>query len=60
MEGLVARAAGTGNLKRIDMEKELLDLSALDRLGINLVVFALTQEGSIAQQQVDFYKHAVN
>jgi hypothetical protein len=57
---LVARAAGTGNLKRIDMEKELLDLSALDRLGINLVVFALTQEGSIAQQQVDFYKHAVN
>ena len=30
------------------------------RLGINLVVFALTQEGSIAQQQVDFYKHAMN
>lgn len=25
------------------------------RLGINLVVFALTQKGSIAQQQIDFY-----
>jgi len=25
------------------------------RLGVNLVVFALTQEGSIAQQQIDFY-----
>ena len=27
------------------------------RLGVNLVVFALTREGSIAQQQIDFYKH---
>ncbi len=25
------------------------------RMGVNLVVFALTQEGSIAQQQIDFY-----
>ena len=25
------------------------------RLGVNLVVFALTQKGSIAQQQIDFY-----
>jgi hypothetical protein len=25
------------------------------RIGINLVVYALTQEGSIAQQQIDFY-----
>ena len=24
-------------------------------MGVNLVVFALTQEGSIAQQQIDFY-----
>ncbi len=28
------------------------------RMGINLVVFALTQRGSIAQQQIDFYQHA--
>ena len=25
------------------------------RFGINAVIFALTQEGSIAQQQIDFY-----
>ena len=25
------------------------------KLGINLVVFACTQRGSIAQQQIDFY-----
>ena len=24
-------------------------------MGVNLVVFALTQQGSIAQQQIDFY-----
>ena len=28
------------------------------KLGINLVVFALTQKGSIAQQQIDFYSQA--
>ena len=28
------------------------------RLGVNLVVFALTQKGSIAQQQIDFYDQA--
>lgn len=28
------------------------------KLGINLVVFALTQKGSIAQQQIDFYNQA--
>ena len=25
------------------------------KMGLNLVVFALTQQGSIAQQQIDFY-----
>ena len=24
-------------------------------MGVNMVVFALTQKGSIAQQQIDFY-----
>ncbi len=28
------------------------------KLGVNLVVFALTQKGSIAQQQIDFYNQA--
>ena len=28
------------------------------KLGINLVVFALTQRGSIAQQQIDFFQQA--
>ena len=28
------------------------------KLGVNMVVFALTQKGSIAQQQIDFYNEA--
>jgi hypothetical protein len=28
------------------------------QIGVNLVVFALTQQGSIAQQQIDFYREA--
>lgn len=28
------------------------------QIGVNMVVFALTQQGSIAQQQIDFYKEA--
>ena len=28
------------------------------KLGVNMVVFALTQKGSIAQQQIDFYNQA--
>ena len=28
------------------------------KIGVNLVVFALTQKGSIAQQQIDFYNQA--
>jgi len=27
-------------------------------MGINIVVFGLTQQGSIAQQHIDFYKSA--
>ena len=28
------------------------------KIGINMVIFALTQQGSIAQQHIDFYEHA--
>ena len=36
-------------------EKEFRNEPQL-QIGVNLVVFALTQQGSIAQQQIDFYK----
>ena len=35
-------------------EKEFRNEPQL-QMGVNLVVFALTQQGSIAQQQIDFY-----
>jgi hypothetical protein len=28
------------------------------RFGINVVIFALTQEGSIAQQQIDYFSES--
>ena len=28
------------------------------KMGVNMVVFALTQQGSIAQQHIDFYEHS--
>ena len=39
----------------IAWEKEFRNEPQL-QIGVNLVVFALLQEGGIAQQQIDFYK----
>ena len=30
------------------------------KMGVNMVVFALTQQGSIAQQHIDFYEHSAS
>jgi len=30
------------------------------KIGVNMVVFALTQQGSIAQQHIDFYEHSAS
>lgn len=37
--------------------EEAMDNQVQLRMGVNLVVYALTQEGSIAQQQIAFYTH---
>ena len=38
--------------------QKMMDNEVQLRMGVNLVVFALTQKGSIAQQQIDFYSQA--